>query len=147
MKRLSFLPLFGLLALTLAMPFRAAAADKAPKYPKPYPMDECVVSDEKLGSMGEPVVFVHAGQQIKLCCKGCRKDFNKEPAKFLSKIEAAAKKVKKYPAKICVMSGEPLPAEAPATIFKGQEFKFCCEDCQKKFDKDPARHAAKLPKN
>jgi hypothetical protein len=39
--------------------------------------------------MGEPFRFVHKGQEIKLCCKGCEKDFNKEPEKFLQKIAAA----------------------------------------------------------
>ncbi len=39
---------------------------------KPYPLDTCVVEDEKLGSMGDPYVFVHEGQELKLCCKGCR---------------------------------------------------------------------------
>jgi len=55
---------------------------------KPYPLTVCPVSDEKLGSMGDPVVFVHAGQEIKLCCKNCRKDFDKEPAKYLAKLAA-----------------------------------------------------------
>jgi hypothetical protein len=53
---------------------------------KPYPLDVCIVSGEKLGSMGEPIVIVHQGQQIKLCCKSCKPDFEKEPAKFLSKL-------------------------------------------------------------
>lgn len=53
---------------------------------KPYPLDKCPVSDEKLGAMGDPVVFVHQGQQIKLCCTNCRKDFDAEPAKYLAKL-------------------------------------------------------------
>jgi hypothetical protein len=55
---------------------------------KPYPLDTCLVSGEKLGSMGQPVVMVHAGQEIKFCCKGCVPDFEKEPAKFLTKLAA-----------------------------------------------------------
>ncbi|MDP3849386.1 MAG: hypothetical protein Q8Q59_02700 [Luteolibacter sp.] len=54
---------------------------------KPYPLDTCIVSDEKLGEMGKPVVFVHQGREIKLCCKDCRKDFDKDPAKYLKKLE------------------------------------------------------------
>ncbi len=53
---------------------------------KPYTLDVCLVSGEKLGSMGNPIVFVHEGQEIKLCCKSCRPDFDKEPAKFLTKL-------------------------------------------------------------
>ena len=59
---------------------------------KPYPLTTCIVTDEKLGSKGEPVVFVHKGQEIKLCCKDCRKDFDADPAKYLSKLSGAAPK-------------------------------------------------------
>jgi hypothetical protein len=51
------------------------------------------VSDEKFeGSGMTPHEFVHDGQTIKLCCKSCLKDFNKEPARYLKKIEEEAKK-------------------------------------------------------
>ena len=53
---------------------------------KPYPLEVCIVGGEKLGSMGKPFVFVHQGQEIKLCCDGCKSDFDKEPAKFLAKL-------------------------------------------------------------
>lgn len=60
----------------------AAAAGPA----KTYPLDVCIVSGEKLGSMGDPIVLVHEGQEVKFCCKSCKPDFEKEPAKFLSKL-------------------------------------------------------------
>ena len=53
---------------------------------KPYPLEVCIVGGEKLGSMGKPFVFVHQGQEIKLCCSGCEDDFKKEPAKYLAKL-------------------------------------------------------------
>jgi YHS domain-containing protein len=53
---------------------------------KPYPLEVCIVSGEKLGSMGKPHVIVHEGQEIKFCCSGCEPDFKKEPAKFLAKL-------------------------------------------------------------
>jgi len=53
---------------------------------KPYKLKTCIVSDEKLGEMGEPVVFTYEGQEIKLCCKSCRKAFDKDPAKYLKKL-------------------------------------------------------------
>lgn len=56
---------------------------------KPYPLKTCIVTDEKLGDHGQPYAFVHQGQEIKLCCEDCRKDFDKEPAKYLSKLNAA----------------------------------------------------------
>jgi YHS domain-containing protein len=63
----------------------APTADKAAAI-KPYPLPTCLVSGEKLGSMGEPVVMVHQGQEIKFCCKSCKPDFEKDPAKYLSKL-------------------------------------------------------------
>lgn len=59
--------------------------DEAAKKVKPYPLKTCAVSDEELGSMGEPYVFIHEGREVKLCCKDCKKQFDKTPAKFMSK--------------------------------------------------------------
>ena len=68
-------------------------ADDAKKKDKAYPLDKCVVSDEKLGEHGKPYVFTHKGQEVKLCCKDCLKDFKKDPDKYMKKIdEASAKK-------------------------------------------------------
>lgn len=81
------------LALTLAYvaaPLTLLAADKK-EAPKPYPLKKCIVSDEKLGDMGEAFTFTYKGQEIKLCCKDCQKDFNKNPAKYLKKLAAAKK--------------------------------------------------------
>ena len=56
---------------------------------KPYPLDVCLVSDERLGAHGEPHVFVHEGREIKLCCAGCLNAFHKDPAKFIAKLDRA----------------------------------------------------------
>lgn len=53
---------------------------------KPYPLETCLVSGKKLGSMGDPYVIVHEGQEIKFCCDGCEPSFKKDPAKFLAKL-------------------------------------------------------------
>ncbi len=79
-----------------AAPFAGFAEDKK-EAAKPYPLKTCIVSDEKLGAdpgMKE-YVFTHEGQEIKLCCKSCQKDFNKNPAKYLKKLDGAAKADKK----------------------------------------------------
>lgn len=54
---------------------------------KPYPLDTCLVSGEKLGSMGKPPEIVHENQQIKFCCKSCLPKFEKDPAKYLAKLK------------------------------------------------------------
>lgn len=83
-----------LAAALVAAPASAWAAAAKETKAKPYPLETCLVTGEKLGGMGDPYVFVHKGQQIKLCCKGCLKDFEKDPAKYLKKIEDAQKKKK-----------------------------------------------------
>jgi YHS domain-containing protein len=62
--------------------------------PKPTPdkLTTCPVSGEKLdGDMGKPYVFIYQGQEVKLCCKNCKKDFDKDPNKFIVKIRKADK--------------------------------------------------------
>jgi len=61
-----------------------------------YPLKTCLVSDEALGSMGEAAPYIHrvAGQPdrvVFVCCEGCIDDFKANPAKFLAKVDAAAK--------------------------------------------------------
>ena len=89
----------ALLSGILAASSMTMAADQAKtadtKAAKPYPLKTCIVSGEKLdGDMGKPYVFVEKGQEIKLCCKSCLKDFQKDPAKYLKKLAEAKKDVK-----------------------------------------------------
>ena len=53
---------------------------------KAYPLKTCIVTDEALDK--DATVFVHNGQEIKICCDGCKEDFDKEPAKYLKKLAA-----------------------------------------------------------
>ena len=87
------LPRCGVIAVAIALPLSALrAAESKTEKPKPYPLQTCLVSGEKLGGdMGKPYVFVHQGREIKLCCKSCLKQFNKEPAKYIKKLEEAEK--------------------------------------------------------
>jgi hypothetical protein len=82
----------GFAAGTVSLP----AADQKPTdaKAKPYPLKTCVVSDEEIGKDPDmkPHVFTYKGQEVKLCCKGCLKDFEKDPAKYTKKIENAQKK-------------------------------------------------------
>jgi YHS domain-containing protein len=104
MKKLKTLTAAALAISFLATPLAAMAADaktnanteaKSEAKPKPYPLTTCVVSGDKLGEMGKPYVFTYEGREIKLCCAGCKKAFDKDPAKYIKKLEAAEAKVKK----------------------------------------------------
>ncbi len=72
-------------AMTTALPSLRAAEPAV----QPYPLTTCVISGEKLGEMGKPVVVVYEGQEVKLCCGGCKAQFEKDPAAVVKKINAA----------------------------------------------------------
>jgi YHS domain-containing protein len=58
---------------------------------KPDLLTTCPVSGDKLGGdMGKPYVMVYQGQEVKFCCPMCKADFDKDPAKYIKKIQAAA---------------------------------------------------------
>lgn len=61
---------------------------------KPDLLTTCPVSGDKLGEMAPPTVIVYKGQEVKLCCSDCKKDFDKNPEKYIAKIRAADKKAK-----------------------------------------------------
>ena len=77
------------------LPFTGSAADKQDKEKlKPYTLKTCIVSGEKLGEMGKPVVEKYKDREIKFCCKSCTKDFKKEPDKYAKMIDGAEAKAK-----------------------------------------------------
>ena len=111
MKKLTLVLAF-LFAAGTPLAFAAhdhSAADKSPapdaawlaKAKAEYPLKTCVVSDEEIGgSMGEGIDYVYKqdgkpDRLVRFCCKDCRKDFNKDPAKYLKAIDEAAAKAKK----------------------------------------------------
>ncbi len=80
----------------LAAPLTGVAGDaKTTDKAKPYPLTTCIVSGEKLGGMGDPYVHTYQNREIKFCCKSCLKNFNKDAAGYLKKIDAAEQKAKK----------------------------------------------------
>lgn len=54
---------------------------------KPYPKDTCIVTDNKLGSMGSPITKTYGNQEVKFCCAPCVEKFEKNPSKYLAKIQ------------------------------------------------------------
>ena len=90
MKLLHSLALLAIVA-GVAIPTANAADGKKTEKPKPYPLKTCIVAGDELDK--DEVVLVYQGQEFKFCCDGCRKDFDKAPAKFVKKLaDATAKK-------------------------------------------------------
>ena len=69
----------------------AFAAD--PAVPKDYPLKKCPISGEEYGDGGMKAFKVtHEGTDVWLCCKGCKKDFDTDPAKYAKAVKDAAPK-------------------------------------------------------
>ncbi len=63
---------------------------------KPYPLNYCLVSGDKIGGdMGKPIMTNYMGQQIIFCCSDCPADFAKSPQKYMKKLATAEKKAAK----------------------------------------------------
>jgi YHS domain-containing protein len=92
MKYLKLIVALAAIFVGLGSPLTGRAED--PK-PKPYPLDTCLVCGMKFEAGTKPYKFVYKGQEIKLCEKSEKTEFDKDRAKFLKKLaeaEAAKKK-------------------------------------------------------
>ncbi len=76
--------LFSLLLLALG----SCAGSSAPV--KAYTSKDCIVTDNELGSMGEVITKVYGDQEVKFCCKPCIKKFEKDPEKYLQRMNEKA---------------------------------------------------------
>ena len=105
MKMIKILTVLALSVSVLTAPLAAFAGDtdapaKNSKKLIPDKLTTCPVSGDKLGGdMGKPFLMEYKGQEVKLCCKSCKKDFDKDPAKYIKKIRAADKAADKKDAK------------------------------------------------
>lgn len=84
--------LLAIALFTLAAATGGARGEETKK--DTYPLTTCVVSGESLGDHGDPYVMQYQGREVRFCCKDCRKDFLKEPAKYLKALDEAAAKAK-----------------------------------------------------
>jgi YHS domain-containing protein len=115
----------------------------------PYLLDTCIVSGQKLGAMGKPVIYNHEGREIRFCCSGCPDKFKTDPAKYLKQIDEAIIKqqMPSYPLDTCVVSGDKFGGsmgEPVNYVYKNRLIRFCCTGCIKDFEKDPVKYLAKL---
>ena len=95
MKRIKNLTAAMLVITVAGSPVAGFSAEQKPEAKvKPYTLKTCVVSGEKLGEMGKPFVITNNMREIKFCCKECVKDFKKDPAKYVKKIEKAESSAK-----------------------------------------------------
>ena len=111
-----------------------------------YPLDTCMISGDKLGGdMGKAVDLIYKNRLVRFCCNDCVKDFQKDPAKYIAKLDAAviAKQGPSYPITTCMVSGDKLGGDMgkPVDQVVGNRLvRFCCADCPKDFSKNPLKY-------
>ncbi len=131
----------------------------------------CPVMDEPLGGMGTPIKVMVGDKPIYLCCKGCIKKIQAEPAKYLtmvygaentataSAVPAGTEEVREGIFKVtsadapfiaaqkkCPVMDEPLDAMGgPYKVnAAGQAIYICCPGCAKKIAAEPQKYLAIL---
>jgi len=96
MKNVKWIAAMILMVVFLAGAVTAVRADDTKSAaPKPYPLDTCLVCGMKLGEMGKPYVFIYKGQEIKVCDKSEKAEFDENPKKYMKRLTDAEAKLKK----------------------------------------------------
>lgn len=92
---------------------------------------------------GRPIdkeIFVEvAGEKVYTCCNNCKSRYAANPGKYAAKLAASYT----YQTKCPVMGGDINPAVF-GDLPSGQRIYYCCANCDKKLQKNPAQYAAKL---
>jgi YHS domain-containing protein len=88
------------------------------------------------------------GKRVYFCCKGCIPEFNKDPAKYLKKLDSMGQVAETLPAlkpqTTCpVMAGQPID-KTLYVDYKGKRIYVCCGDCLEKLKKNPEKYLKKL---
>jgi hypothetical protein len=113
-----------------------------------YPLDYCLVSGKQLGSMGEPVQYVHEGREIKFCCSGCIDDFKKNAATYLGRLDSiiVEQQLPYYPLTTCLVGGQDLSkAREPVNlVYNNRLVRLHSAKGIARFTKDPATYLATL---
>lgn len=135
-----------LYAYLLAAVLLAAPALAEDRKGDVWPLKTCVVSGEEMGGMGEPVVKVYDGREVRFCCAGCVKTFEKNKEALLQKADATiiAEQKAAYPLETCLNSGEPLGKAPVEGVIGNRLVRTCCNDCMDTLKNDPAAAVKKL---
>jgi rRNA maturation protein Nop10 len=105
-----------------------------------YPMDTCPVSGEKLDD--KAVNAVVGTRLVRACCSKCVTAMAKDSKAAMAKLDKAYidAQLKTYTLKTCPVSGEELGkmGEPVNHLYGTTLVRFCCKDCVKDLEKDPA---------
>jgi YHS domain-containing protein len=110
----------------------------------PWPLSTCPVSGEVLGEMGQPIVKIYDGREVRFCCNGCIDTFEANPEQYLTKADEKIieQQKQRYPLETCIVSGQPLDSmNGPVTrVIGNRAMMFCCAACVPKAEEKPAAY-------
>lgn len=117
-----------------------------------YMVDTCVVSGEPLVEDGKDigVDVVIKNRLFRVCCKGCIKKLEKDPARYRDVLneKIAAAQRPHYPLDHCLVRGEKGELGSmgePYEVVVGNRLaRFCCKGCLPKFQEKSATFLAQL---
>lgn len=126
----------------------AAAAKADDRVGDPYPLDTCPITGKKLGAMGDPVVKVYDGREVRFCCSACPEKFEKDKAANLTKLDEKIIKDQSplYPVKTSIVTGKDLPEKPFEFVYGNRLVRLGAESEKADFLKDPKKNLATLDK-
>jgi hypothetical protein len=124
----------------------SAPAPAGQRVGDPYPLDTCPISGKKLGSMGDPVVKVYDGREVRFCCPSCPEKFEKDQAANVAKIDERIIRDQGplYPLRTSIVTGKDLPAKPYELVYGNRLVRLGAEGEKADFLKDPKKHLAAL---
>lgn len=155
-----FLAILTMGAVTAPCPQEATTVQA--RVGAPYLLEVCAVSGEKLPGDGGVVLIMDGktdarqkGREVRFCCTRCKSAFEKEPSKYVQKIDelVIADQLPRYPASVpcLVMTDEvmtdptgPDAQDCKMVVWNNRLVRLCCARCVRKFNADPARYVAVL---
>jgi len=139
-------PTHAMMALALLVASAGLASPPATKSPPPpspsdaqakrvgdaYPFDVCPISGKKLGGMGDPVVKVYDGREVRFCCGMCPAKFEKDVTASLATLDEKIVKDQAplYPLTTSVVSDKSL-SEKPVQFVYGNRLVRLADESEK----------------
>ena len=89
-------------------------------------------------------MIVHKNRLVRLCCGKCVRMFKREPAKYLTVLDATVIAEAKSSGRIktCPMTGRELPGHAAWFVIGDQAVGTCCGGCRRRAEADPRKTVA-----
>ncbi len=109
----------------------------------PYALKTDPVSGGPLGD--KPVIYQHEGRELRFSDQKTLETFKADPGKYLPKVDQQMiqQQLPGYPLDTCMVSGDKLGGDMGKSvdlIYRNRLVRFCCGDCIKDFQKEPAKY-------